>query len=64
MFLKRIFAPVGNSLFNRRARAQHTPAEECVILKRLRELMEVTSQVPPTLPGVEGGEGEPQLGGA
>jgi hypothetical protein len=46
MFLKRIIASVASSLFNRSARAQHAPAEECIIGKRLRELMDVTPHIP------------------
>jgi hypothetical protein len=65
MFLTRIFAifaPVRKSLVGRTAAAPAT--EECVILKRLRQLMEVTPQVSPTLPAVESAEGGVQAGDA
>ena len=64
MFLKRIFARVWNSLFNRSTRNQYVTVEECIILKRLMELMEAMPQVSPTLPGVEAAEGGPHLGDA
>ena len=64
MFLKRVFARVRNSLFNRSTRNQYVTVEECIILKRLMELMESMPQVSPTLPGVEAAEGGPQLGDA
>ena len=63
MFFKRIIAPVRKCLFSRGAREQHVKVEECVILTRLRELMEVTPQVPPTLRAVERAEGGVRLGG-
>jgi hypothetical protein len=57
MFLKRIIAPVRKCLFSRGAREQHLAVEECIIVKRLRELIEVTPQVSPTLRVVERVEG-------
>ena len=59
MFLTRIFAPFGNALFNRSARAQQRPAEECVILKRLRELREATPHVAAMLSPNAGGMNAP-----
>jgi hypothetical protein len=64
MFLKCIIASVWKCLFSRGAREQHLTVEECVITKRLRELMDVTPQVSPTLPGGEGAERAIQAGDA
>jgi hypothetical protein len=63
MFLKRIIAPVRKCLFSRGAREQHLTVEECIIVKRLRELIEVTPQVSPTLRVVERVEGGVRLAG-
>jgi hypothetical protein len=62
MFQKRIFAPFGNALLNRSAPAPHAPAEECVILKRLRELREVTPHIPPALSSTAGAMNTPPKG--
>jgi hypothetical protein len=64
MSLKRVFASVWKSLFSRSIWNQHATVEECIILKRLKELMEAMPQVSPTLPGVEGAEGGVRLGDA
>jgi hypothetical protein len=39
-----------------RVREQHLTVEECVIVKRLSELMEIAPQVSPSLPRGEGAE--------
>src|SRR5436190_18401330 len=64
MSLKSIIASIWKCLFSRGARQQHLTVEECVITQRLRELMDVTAQVSPTLPGGEGAERAIQAGDA
>ena len=64
MVLIRIFASVWKFLFTRAPREKYLPAEECVIVKRLRELKDVTPQISPTLSEAEDTKGAVEAGGA
>jgi hypothetical protein len=57
MFLKRMLAPVRKSLFGRNAPTQDSTAETCIILKRVRELMEMPPAVPAAAPSAANADG-------